>query len=70
MIPQKVGDAPQKIDGPAGEVAFVKKINKSTWHLRKEGSANHSRFGNMREIMADIEHFKLCGNLPRSSSGF
>lgn len=66
----KIGDPPVQIEGFGGAVAFLKKIERNTWHLRKQGAANHSRFGNMREIMSDIEHFKLCGSLPRSSNGF
>lgn len=54
------------IEGPGGAVAVLKRCSGSRdFHLAKVGVTDHSRFGNAEHIRQDIEHFKLCGNLPR-----
>lgn len=61
---KKDGDV--RINGPNGEVAFLKKCSSGKdWHLRVDGIRDHSRFGDAEHIREDITHFQDNGCLPR-----
>lgn len=67
-LPVKIGE--EVSFSAHGKTYSVKRIARSTWHLRDTAIKTHSRFGTAQEIAEDIGHVIECGSLPRSGTGF
>lgn len=65
-LPTKLGEI-HRIDGPDGAVAYVKRIVRGEYTLRREGVKDHCRFGDAAHIREDIAYFMEGGGLPRGS---
>lgn len=64
LVPNKIGEE-AKIEAH-GKTCYVKRISRSTWHMRMQGLLERSRFGTKQEIREDVQSFLETGALPRS----
>ena len=48
----------------------VKRLDKSTYHLKKIGQNERSRFGTRKDIQEDVNNAMITGELPPAEGRF